>query len=119
LVYAGDLLQQRLNLSKAAEPFLDLLLQVGGNRDLPYPAVSGLTERIEIGPWPLPLPFSQKRQPDLLQRIIRLMSEPARAVLGSGICLAKRFRSRMSSSSLSFTIHMKDTMFCAKLSIEK
>src|SRR5580700_3102242 len=37
LVYAGDLLQQRLNLSKAADPFLDLLLQVGGNRDLSYP----------------------------------------------------------------------------------
>ena len=40
LVYAGDLLQQRLTLSKAAEPFLDLLLQVGGNGDLPYPPVS-------------------------------------------------------------------------------
>src|ERR1700674_263297 len=37
LVYVGDLLQQRLNLSKAADPLLDLLLQVGGNGDLPYP----------------------------------------------------------------------------------
>ena len=40
LVYVGDLLQQRLNLSKAADPLLDLLLQVGGNGDLPYPPAS-------------------------------------------------------------------------------
>jgi hypothetical protein len=44
------------------------------------------TERIQIGPWPLPLSFSQYRQAGLLQRIMRFMSEPARAMVGSGTC---------------------------------
>src|SRR5580698_4595179 len=45
-----------------------------------------LTERIQIGPWPFPLPFSQNRQPGLLQRTMRFSKEPGKTVEGSGIC---------------------------------
>src|SRR5437016_736820 len=40
-------------------------------------------------PCPFP-PFWQRRQPALLHRTIRLMSEPVSAMLASGICSAKR-----------------------------
>ena len=43
-----------------------------------------LTERITIGPWPFP--FSQKRQPGLLQRTMRVSKEPGRMVERSGSC---------------------------------
>src|SRR5438309_1623308 len=42
-----------------------------------------------MGPCPFP-PFWQRRQPALLHRTIRLMSEPVSAMLASGICSAKR-----------------------------
>ena len=37
-----------------------------------------------MGPWPLPLPFSQNRHPGLWQRTIRFNKEPGKMVAGSG-----------------------------------
>src|SRR6516164_5235807 len=45
-----------------------------------------------MGPCPLPLGFWQKRQPALLQRTMRLIKEPARAMEGSGSCWSRRLR---------------------------
>src|SRR5260370_37824541 len=59
-----------------------------------------LTERIQIGPWPLP--FSQKRQPGLLQRTMRLHKEPGKTVERSGICWRSCLREAVSWATLSF-----------------
>ena len=54
------------------------------------------------GPWPFPLPFSQKRQPGLLQRTMRLNKEPGKTVERSGICWRRCLREAVSWATLSF-----------------
>src|SRR5437588_6624 len=56
-----------------------------------------------MGPCPFP-PFWQRRQLGLLQRTIRLMSEPVSALLGSGICSARCFLFSINGAVLSFIV---------------
>ena len=85
-IHACDLLQQFLCLSKRAQAVLNLFLHLTGHRDLAYlpiPQADGENQNRAVA---LPLSLSQKRQPGLLQRTMRLNKEPGRIVEGSGIC---------------------------------
>src|SRR5205814_7566653 len=59
--------------------------------------------------WPLPLP-SQKRQPGLLQRTMRLNKEPGKTVERSAICWRSCLREAVSWVALSF-LSMKISHF--------
>src|SRR6516225_4287832 len=85
-IHLRDLLQYFLHLSERAQTFLHLLPQLAGDGDLA----------------PVPLAFSQNRQPGLLQRTMRLSREPGNMVERSGICSRSCWREALSWVTLSF-----------------
>lgn len=101
-IYLRDLLQYFLQLSERARLSSTSCFNSLGTGIWRTWRLPRLTERIQIGPWPLPLPFSQNRQPGLLQRTMRLNKEPGKTVERSGICWRSCLRDAVSWAFLSF-----------------
>jgi hypothetical protein len=99
-IHLRDLLQYFLHLSERAQTFLHLLPQLAGDGDLaPLPIAETHGENPNR---PVPLAFSQNRQPGLLQRTMRLSREPGNMVERSGICSRSCWREALSWVTLSF-----------------
>src|SRR6266700_388298 len=100
-IHLRDLLQYILRLSERTQSSTSFFISLGTGiwRTWRLPR---LMERIQIGPWPLPLRFSQNRQPGLLQRTMRLNKEPGKMVERSGICCRSCLREAVSWATLSF-----------------